>query len=403
MTRRWVRIFLSCYGASCSKLFATVVMGDDSRVTHLAGLTLQPGRSNPGPYYYGVYCDGGNAAAADAPATEPNTVLDDLVIGPDYDTGLLATTSTLPAKSGCNVRVTRTSFERSYTGIWAFGCNPTAGYNTPAAGEVPVALELGDGTAAGGNTFHHQDVIDNTGKGVSVGGCVTHVSARYNSFTDLDGGMYIEQSLGSGPANRNHFLIDNNTFERLSTFGLYARGGAIRIDELLSNRFSEITTANRLGTGYAGLGIGLDGLSENAMPLVVKARKNVFVANDEAIAMHSPSYLSTFPTSDFGTPANADAGIDPGNNVFSCNSEPPGADPIAAADIEVWFEQAPAPVTLFFAGNVWDRAVPSRTTFPLDPTLNGVDISASPNVNVQTAGATTVDGADAGCPDKRVR
>jgi hypothetical protein len=395
-------------GAYGDRLYATIVMGDNSRATRLAGFTLQPGRSNPGPYYYGVYCAEGNAAAADANPTEPNTVLDDLVIGPEYDTGLVATTSTKPVNSGCNVRVTRTSFERSYTGIWAFGCNPTAGHGTPnGEGEVPVALELGDGTAAGGNTFHHQDLPDNNATGVSVGGCVTHVSVRYNVFNELNGGVYIEQPLGSGPANRNHFFFENNTFERLSTFGLYVRGGAIRIEKLQSNRFSEITTVYRPGTGYQGLGIGLDGLSENAMPLIVKARNNVFVANDAAMAIHSPNYLPSFPKSDFGTPEDADAGtsFDPGNNVFSCNSEPAGADVVASADIIIQIDQAPVPVPFFFAGNVWDRVQPSYTRFPLDSQFNGYDIATSGNVFVplRTEGARKVDGADSACPDGRVR
>src|SRR5262249_44762947 len=134
----------------------------------------------------GIVCERGNAAPASAAAATPNTILKDLVLSSNYDIGMIA--SAPSPGGGCNMRLTNSQVFAKNVGVSAVGCN-----DDPPVLQNAVAVELGDGTPAGSNTFQFQ--IPASGVSVSVGGCVTRMTARGNKFHGMNKGILVQQPL----------------------------------------------------------------------------------------------------------------------------------------------------------------------------------------------------------------
>jgi hypothetical protein len=366
-------------------LYATVLMGSAQRVTSLSGCTLQPGDGITGGYYYGVFCDSGNYTAV--ATVTPTTVLRQVTIGPGYDTGVVATSSTIPVSSGCNLKLVSSTITGNHTGLSAYGCD-----RPYAFGEHTVGVQIGDQTASGGNAFTRMLVPDEDGYGVSLGGCVAQASIWYNSFATSNGGIYVEQPT-NGRSALTDIVINHNTFDQMTVFGVYARGGAAVIRELNDNSFTAISRFTHPNTLFPGLALIIGGMDEQTFVRITKARRNSFVGNDGAVVLLSYYALpSSFQPPDFGTAA------DHGANTFLCNSGDPSTTGIAG-DVRVLLSTSQTE-TIPFVGNAWDHAPP---LFGYDSArVNGQDIAVQDTqpITVDASAPTLAVGV---CPTDRVR
>src|SRR5262249_5147438 len=143
-----------------------------------------------------------------------------------------------------------------------------------------------DDTVGGGNLFNGQDNENDEGAAIHVMGCVTHVTVSYNTFTSLDTGILIQQTLGA-QSTQNEFSVTHNRFEHLLNAGITISGGATVIRSLSDNSFSDVSTASRPSYGFPASALVLEGQDEPGFPLVAKARNNSFIANDIGIFFRS--------------------------------------------------------------------------------------------------------------------
>lgn len=340
---------------------ATVVIGDFTRASALSKVRLYDSVSKPAATSYGIVCDQGNAPSIGV-AASPNTMLDQIVVGPGYETGVLVTASTVPQATGCHLQVTSSNVKLFGTGLLAMGCK-----DPPAAGvsRVAVALRLGNGTKIGGNRFDGRD--EGIGVGVRLKGCAARVDATYNVFDYAQGGVEIVQ-----PRNlteQNHFVFRYNEFNELRQFGLRVAGASAVVDDLSYNRFYSVIPIQ-----YPGLAAGLEveGLDETYFARIVKATNNTFVDNQVGVRFHSSYPIwRLFEPDDFS-----------GGNVFHCNAAGPNGDPsgIVGGDVVI---ESPFPGTFHFDDNEWDHAPPTTSTALV---ADGTDVAGG--ALVSTAGAT---------------
>jgi hypothetical protein len=144
------------------------------------------------------------------------------------------------------------------------------------------------------------------------------------------------------------------------------------------------------------------------LPVLAHARRNTFFANDVGVEYHS--VRATFnpdPRTDFGT------AMDPGSNVFRCNSTPPSlraSGPGGDLILDVEYPAISSPV-IPFEGNVWDHAPPRVAVLPATSQASvGLDLfeygadGGAPELQADTADASTApDGpATPACPPGRV-
>jgi len=103
----------------------TVVAGDRTLETVISRLSIRSESPVPTSNYYGVFCDRGSATGEVA---EPGgqTKLENVAVGPGYQGSVLATTSTAPSVTGCNVVVRSSLLTGGWAGVRALGCDPVA-------------------------------------------------------------------------------------------------------------------------------------------------------------------------------------------------------------------------------------------------------------------------------------
>jgi hypothetical protein len=377
----------SAGGAFPGTYMATLVVGDAANPARIASLVVQPPATVTGGY--GVFCDRGTPTATPPGGTRPaaNTTADDLVVGPTYDVGVLATNSTSPAASGCNLGITRSLVTSNLTGLYAMGCT-VAGSAAPR-----VAVTIGSQTnATYGNTFsHHHSFPSYAGFGVRVGDCTETALVNRNTFDGNDVGLHLRQSASGSTASFTPtlFEVQSNTLTNQFKAGVQLSRAAI-VNAFVGNVIS--------GTSYTGGGVGLLMDSETSpvpySPRVKRARSNTFLGNDNGIKIVGANALkadANLPSNDFG---NA---VEPGNNVFRCNSTfadatTPGFDVLITAP-------ASGAASLPFAGNAWDRLTPWSSAGSSAPNGRDVLVTASPAPPVDLSASRV---ATQACPDGRV-
>ncbi|HEX6839776.1 MAG TPA: DUF1565 domain-containing protein, partial [Polyangia bacterium] len=226
-------------------LNVTILTGDQTGTSTISGFTITSTLTTPTASYLGVFCDQGNAANTQtapppSPLPTPTTVLSGVTIGPNYDYGLIVATTTTPASLlGCNIKIVASTITGNNNGMWALGCGR-------GVGKISVAALIGDGTAAGGNSFTGNK--NGSGGGVSVVGwdCVSPMMLDNNVFDGDDNGVNVTNH--SGPAGGDPSLpqpdvyeVRNNTFKNLTGVGFQADRGVV-IDQLIGNTFTNIST-----------------------------------------------------------------------------------------------------------------------------------------------------------------
>jgi len=345
----------------------TLLIGDRALHTRIAGLTVRPTSSFPALNYHGVLCDRGSASG-EVMAPGGQTTLDNIVVGPGYNVAVVATTSTSPSTTGCNLQMTGSTLTGGWAGLFGVGCARGGG------GSGEVVLDIGGADVASGNTISSMHMPD-AGWGVLVEECASG-RFRFNRFVDDGYGVSLDQSLATSPSS---FSFAHNTFESLWYQGLGTLGLAT-IDDLTDNQFIDISASFwRVSQSAWATALATDAAN------LKRARNNKFIGNDIGVQL-AVSDNSISP-SDFGTPA------DPGNNVFRCNSSPPvgeGADVLVISN---------GSSILPFAGNAWDHNPPTVVTS--DPYADGSDmvLNGSPSPQVDTSSASV---ATADCPINRV-
>lgn len=325
---------------------AAVVVGDERAPTVLSAVTVRPGtgrRFN----YMGIVCDRGATGA-------PNTTLDGVAVGPDFDVGIVAGTSTRPGPTGCNLRMRSTVVEGTNEGMWALGCGV-------GEGRVPVAVEIGDGTEAHRNTFREfRASNESRGIGLDVWDCVAAVTVNGNLFESGGTGILMVRHPNELP---DRVRIQGNTFRGLARAGIVASRAA-SIDALEDNVFTGISAPSP--DDAPAMGLWIDAHGEPIPPAVRRARRNQFAGNDNGVVVTGPGLKGpALPREilfDFGSEA------DQGNNEFGCNSRSarhPGYD--------VLLDVPDATARASLVGNSWDH-FPPRPTELTPGAPDGADI-----------------------------
>ncbi len=362
-------------GAVNGQYRVTLVVGDRVLTTRISNVSVRPIAPIPALNYHGIFCDRGSATGAVA-APAGLTVLDKITAGPGYHATVLATTSTSPSATGCNLQMTGSTLTGGWTGLYAAGCGRGIGI-------VPVVLDIGGSDWANGNTFSWMQLPD-AGWGVLVQSCVTRGSFQFNSFTDDVMGFAVDQRDGP-PTGKHPFTIKNNTFERISVGGFLLFGSPAFVDELTDNTFTQVTRSLAKDNGSPAPAIASDLLA------LGKVRRNRFIGNDIGVQL---GFLDTpGPPPDLGTPE------DPGNNVFRCNSG------LTGSGADLWISgSSPTPETSWggtipLAGNSWDHVPPTVQTSDTFADGSDVALTSAPNVSIDLGNATL---AASACPSNRV-
>ena len=357
-------------GTASKPVFVSILVGDPVGSQTIRGVAIHPGSIGGQPW--GIYCDQGNAyppVPADGPGRAPNLVLDQLEVT-GFDISIFVGTSDRPAPSGCNARITGSLIAGKNAGVFVAGAGYEKGSNAPNQ----VSAQIGGDGAAEGNRFIGNRDLDRTGsEGPHLGTAVkvfdrsSPVVIRHNTFSDNDFGVTIANY---GP---DAFLVvDDNSFTGTSMAALSLFGNA-NLHSLANNFFAgtnapqgnkiptcgpaPVTRAMAVcvcGTGSVPLG-----------PQIARARGNVFAGNDIGVYVAGTPFSDRVPRKfDFGTAA------DPGHNVFNCNSSAAGT-----VGYDVWLDTGTSRSTIPFAGNGWDRPVPSRAS---TGARNGTDVVVRP-------------------------
>ncbi|WP_394833400.1 protein kinase [Pendulispora rubella] len=328
------------------RAYATIVLGDETATTELRGISLQPGEGMLAEHF-GVVCDRGSVPGSGS----PNTFIEGVDFGPDFSVGLVASTITRPAPSGCNARISGSTFHDLYTGIWAVGCG--VGEHE---GSSSVSLEIGH-DASPGNLFARIHGTKRDGGAIATWSC-TSVRIEGNVVRESEIGIWMTRHAVQ-PAG--YAAIRHNEFRDLSVMGLYMEG-ASSLDELTDNVFTGITSGSHPTPAAA---VVLHAMVAKGFPRLRRARNNRIIENDTGVAVRSKSsWPSTNdgPMIDFGT--SSDLGL----NDFHCNarvSEGTGYDVIIDAP-------ALAAPQASFVGNSWDHDPPTVEHRPRRPS-NGAD------------------------------
>jgi hypothetical protein len=344
----------------------TILIGHTSLPTRVANVSVtpRPGSPVPAPNYHGIFCDRGS---------DPSglTTMDGVTVGPGYHVSVFAVTSTVPAATGCNLRMVKSTLSGGWLGLYGIGC-------TAGVGNAPVVLEIGDSDPTNRNVFSWMQG-DNT-YDVLVNPCVVRATFQHNLFTNSRVGLDVDQSHDPSP-EVHHITIANNTFTNLSERGVGLIGTTSKafVDYLSNNTFTNITKS----PGDSTISVAL-GLTSTISGMLGKMRGNTFVSNDVGVNLVAMNGALGAPP-DFGTLD------DPGGNSFRCNSSAlsPGAD--------VWIGRW-SPDTIWegvvpFAGNAWDHVPP--TLLSSDSFPDGTDIVIATGLAAQPdAGGTAVNASN---------
>jgi len=364
-------------GSISGILTTTIVIGERDLPTELSGCSVRSTSPVPVESTYGVFCDRGNATGAVA-SPLGQTHLDQVTVGPGYGYDVAVATSTSPSSTGCNMLITRSTITAAWEGVIAVGCGSSAN-------DDPVMLEMGTDDPGSGNIISWMTAANTLGIGIALQDCLIRGSFQYNSFLDSRIGASVSD-LGrvSPPNTRVNLTFKHNVFERLSQYGLFANGYTLFVQEISANRFSDVTKVLGQAGGEAAA-LFMD------MFNVGKLRGNEFVGNDTAIE-------AGFSVSS-GTPADFGTALDPGNNVFRCNSAQQGSGGDVMLTGNSFDPEVTWAGTVHLAGNAWDHQPPTLLT--ADPPPNGADISQlyAPHVDIDRVNAVL---SSAACPSGRV-
>jgi hypothetical protein len=305
------------------------------------------------------------------------THLDQIQVGPGYDTATVATASTLPSITGCEMVMTGSIVTGAWAGLVGRGCDDSGL-------QAPVTLELGGDDPSSGNTFSWIQAQSFNARAVLVSDCVLRTSIQNNTFVDSMLGVetYAELVPPPYPYDQTHVIAKHNHFERLTVNGWSGIWRGPTLDELSDNRFVGVSA----GPSLPGAGTGT--AASFFITNTGKVRRNQFIGNDFGLQI-----LVNYPEA--GIPADLGTVDDPGGNVFRCNSSSvfPGADLYVAGGDPAWV------ATVHAAGNAWDHVPP---TIQLDDAAaNGCDLSIRDQggMSFDVSNATL---STAVCPDGRV-
>jgi hypothetical protein len=365
----------------------TILTGDQTGTSTFSGLTITNALTASTAGYLGVFCDQGNAANTQAaappnPLPTPTTVLSNVIIGPNYDFGVIAATTTAPASLlGCNIKIVGSTINGNNNGMWIVGCGS-------GTGKISCAGQIGDGTAAGGNSFTNNK---NAGGGVGVIGwdCVSPLTFDNNTFDGDDNGVSVTNHSGPGGGDAtlpqpDVYEVRNNTFKNITGVGFGADRGVV-IDQLIGNSFTNISTGSTGTTNAVGL------LFSTSNSQVTKARNNSFIGNDIGVEAQASAFVAgTRPNFDWGTAADA------GNNTFACNSS--GHTGGVGGDVVISVATG-STVTLPMRGNKWDHA-PPNTSATASNGLDLLNMSGAVPPTVDTTGGIV---ANVTCPAGRIQ
>jgi predicted Ser/Thr protein kinase len=316
--------------ASAVPLRATLVVGDDLADIVLSGISVRSSEHEITAGSAGILCTRGNLHRFEGPVPPPNTRLDRVIVGPDYELGLVVTGGSSPRLTGCNLSVTAGFFHDTSVGIWQVGCG------MPQTGAAPTALEVGT------SSFHPERLKPDADRSVSIGimawDCASRLRVSDSKFSDSDFGMEIirHKVLQSDAARDPHeppAIIERSEFGDLRRYGIFL-DKAVNV-ELHDNVFHNNPT-----------GIVIDPASDQ--PPYVRARHNGLWQNAIAVDIWARGNLPADSVIDFGR-----AG-DPGNNGFSCNAV---QDKPLGAAVVVKTRLAPG-ASVTFVGNQWDHVPP---------------------------------------------
>jgi hypothetical protein len=363
---------------------ATIEIGDESP-NGLAHLTLHPPASVDSPEagfeMAGVVCSGGNLpplASANDPRSfpSPNTLLEDLVIGPGYEVGLQVDQADEQQLGGCNLSLRDSTITGNYMGAQTLGCGATPFAN---------ALTLGDSTNPGHNRLlNHSNQIacafsrsgltcNNMGPAVLImeQQCLPLVRIFGNDFESNDYGIRIGSA---SPHSRaaTFFDIEGNQFIKLNHAALELTG-ASAVEIFSGNHIDGVT----IPAAYASQ--PASGVSLLDTSVIYKARDNSIIDCDTGVRISNGAIVVGGAPDrsliDFGR-------VDEwGHNVIACNSRPTNAGVSeASGDVRVEVSDGSSG-GVSFAGNIWDHDPP--TTYevaggtPPDGT-DFIDLSPSP-------------------------
>ncbi len=315
-------------------------------------------------------CDRGNLGeyTGTAPPPPASTVLSDVVLGPNYYYGVVVAGND---DTGCNVRLVRTKVIHDHIGLWAVGCG--SGDWSRA-----VAIDVEDSLVSG--------LRDASGEGIGINpwDCTAWLSVTKTSFEDGDTGIVaVRHSEGppyvfpDGPA---YIVLEGNAFHDLTRAGIVLRRAAA-IARLDDNGFSTMTAPRTAQAADRAVSLLIDNDNEaSASASIERARGNVFSVSDIGIEVRSRFPLGG--TFDFGRPD------DPGGNLLRCNATRDGSA-VAGHDILI---DAPdgGNAHLYFAGNIWDHATPTRgedngADIAAQAALPGLDVSHSTTTKAECA------------------
>jgi hypothetical protein len=356
----------------------SILTGDVTGTTTIQGVTVIPTVTVPTAGYLGIFCDRGNAADtknAAPPATlpTPTTVINGVVVGPNYDWGVIVTTTTAPAVlAGCNLKMVGSTIRGNNTGTWAVGAGDPFGGANP---KVSVAAAIGDGTAAGSNT------LANNITGLVAWDAVSPLFVDRNTFDAGTTALSVVNHAGPAGGDAtlpqpNVYEVRDNTFKNQTSRGVVGALGTI-FDQFTGNSFTHITSGP-MGASSA-LAVQLGGNTQ-----VGKARNNSFIGNDNALEIDGGAFAAPRTMMDWGSAAEA------GNNVFACNS----SEIVGAKGLDLYANFAATAATLSFRGNKWDH-VPPTTVTTLAASANGQDFVNIPAATFDFTGGAA---ANVTCP-----
>jgi hypothetical protein len=350
----------SPFDATNAQHYLTILAGDamggtnSLGATTVSGFTILPASSvtTPTANYIGLACIAGNAPnqGTQPPPPAANLVLKDLTVGPNFDTGVLLSSS--PTQQiACNATVTASTFTTANAGILTGGCgaaNPSQSW--------PSAV-IGSGQTADANTF------TGTAIGVFGAGCGSMQSINTNKFTSGFRGIVIVSQAAQ------YFEVLGNTFDGATSpnmgMGINTNGTAT-ISKLNDNTFANISESNAADTAVGaptGYAVAMGGGN------ILQARRNSIHDNDNGVYIGG-TLATAFDFSSGGQSADA--------NKFFCNSKGVGN----GYDLLLGFTTNTA---ANFGGNAWDHAPPS-TSVSLTTSPNGTDIVTGTSGGVTTTG-----------------
>jgi len=312
-------------------LRATIVVGDDRAAIALSGISVESGQREIADGSVGILCGRGNLHAFEGAMPAPNTRLDQIVVGPGYETGLVVTGGSSPGLSGCNLSVDGGLFHDSNAGIWQVGCGK------PHA-VAPTALQVDRSSFRALRGKPRPTIDAGQGAGIVVWDCARDFRVSDSLFADSDYGVILARHTELQPgavhdADEPLARIERNQLGALGTAGVFL-DRAVRV-ELLANQFWQTPAA----------------IAIHAAPIeppYVRARDNRIGNNAIAVELRGRGAIPAGTVIDFGRPDQ------PGHNWFHCN----GTQGALRATVAVHERLAPGAALQFF-GDAWDHA-PAR-------------------------------------------